>query len=71
MFLPLSLHPCHPRTAWVALSNLACVVGPPPVLLIISGVTRGGGSDTGKNFLWQNLQRTVDKRGRTGKKGAG
>ena len=25
----------------------------------------------GKQFLWLNLQRTVDKRGRTGKKGAG
>jgi len=47
---------------------------------IVSGVTRGargrtapgdtlqGVTHEGKNFLWANLQRIVEKRGRTGKK---
>jgi len=39
-----------------------------------SGVTRGGPprvTPEGKKFLWLNLQRIVDKQGRTGKKRAG
>ena len=39
----------------------------------ISGVTGGGGppwvTPEVKNCLWANLQRIVEKRGRTGKKG--
>ena len=35
------------------------------------GDTLQGVTPEGKKFLWANLQRIVEKRGRTGKKGVG
>ena len=50
-------------STWYAVASLGGAGGRPPRVTPSRGVT-----PEGKIFLWANLQRIVEKRGRTGKK---
>ena len=54
---------CRQMTTDLSVASLG---GGPPRVTLSRGVT-----PEGKKILWANLQRIVEKRGRTGKKGVG